>query len=699
MENQDKNSPTDAEVITSTYVIEERSDLRSTIKDALKQSGTDSIAFASVAEFLHRGDRDTIPDWIICGFKTSQDTIYRLLIHIILDASYHNCLVSILLDEDEDWCLPLCYELGIISHYFKPFTKDKAIELFADFQKSITSDPVSRTMYAGKNLNNFFSSKDDFTSLVNLEERLLNSFPTRPECFIRLAEAYILSGAEDKARDILTQAKFQDHDLSIAAKQLRDLIGDGALDDAPQMNEFANAFGLRRCVIIDSDSAVVNLYQELLPQVGIEDIKVLTDGQEAIDSLQAMGEPDLIIMEWRVPTISGASLIQRVRSLGFGRAIVMIVSSLITDKERPLLQEMGIGSVLTKPPQRDQFIATLMGAVRRDSYPSEVGDAVNRFRKASASKDLVEQEKAYDTLTARNDVPEVILKSVGAELAVNRGDLALAKTLVVQAFRMGSQDLFILNTLGRVMMAVGDNNSALKCFEHAMRYSPTNIERLCNLADASLEVEGADTDEYIAKAKAIDPNNEKVLSLEARSLIEEGTTKQAKAVLEKLPNLASVISVMNARAIAFAKKGEMDKCINIYQETLNAVPSENTLDRKKVFYNMALANARFGKHEPAIEILENELQDKALGMLYKKSHSLLIRLKKAHESGQPLVLNLKDEIEDSVLKGSRVLAIDAKPGKIGLHLIYDAGEIDPQADSKYQEAMATFTRSKGKKEK
>ena len=89
-------------------------------------------------------------------------------------------------------------------------------------------------------------------------------------------------------------------------------------------------------------------------------IRVARDGAEAIDFLYGIPSlplPDLVLLDLKLPKISGLDVLQRIRSEANskGMPVVVLTSS---DEERDILKsyELGANSYIRKPVDFDEFI-------------------------------------------------------------------------------------------------------------------------------------------------------------------------------------------------------------------------------------------------------------------------------------------------------------------------------------------------------
>lgn len=81
--------------------------------------------------------------------------------------------------------------------------------------------------------------------------------------------------------------------------------------------------------------------------------------------------PDLIVMEWRLPKVTGPMLLQRMRAHGMHLPSIIVNSSLVKRKDETLLKEMGVATVLEKPTKRGDYLNALAWVVGQARKPTE----------------------------------------------------------------------------------------------------------------------------------------------------------------------------------------------------------------------------------------------------------------------------------------------------------------------------------------
>jgi DNA-binding response OmpR family regulator len=118
--------------------------------------------------------------------------------------------------------------------------------------------------------------------------------------------------------------------------------------------------GLGRVLIVDDEPDVVSLLQELLERYGCE-VDTAATGPEALTAFLS-GLPDVVLLDLRLPEMSGAEVFRRMRIQDRTLPIVIISASEDVDLARALLAQ-GAFDYVTKPfdlAYLDRVVATAL---------------------------------------------------------------------------------------------------------------------------------------------------------------------------------------------------------------------------------------------------------------------------------------------------------------------------------------------------
>lgn len=128
-------------------------------------------------------------------------------------------------------------------------------------------------------------------------------------------------------------------------------------------------------LIVEDEPALVTLLRYNLESEGF-DVLVATDGEEAL-LLVAEQKPDLILLDWMLPSVSGLEVCRQLRRKPEYRDIPIIMTTAKTEEtDRVRGLDSGADDYLTKPYSPKELTARVRAVLRR-SRPSLSGDSLH----------------------------------------------------------------------------------------------------------------------------------------------------------------------------------------------------------------------------------------------------------------------------------------------------------------------------------
>jgi two-component system, chemotaxis family, response regulator Rcp1 len=126
-------------------------------------------------------------------------------------------------------------------------------------------------------------------------------------------------------------------------------------------------------LLVEDSRADVLLIREALDAHRIvHEIKVLTDGEQAIDYMRRMGKsaeepyPDILLLDMNIPKADGCDVLQEFRRhLERAEASVIIVSPFDMARDREKVSGLGVTHYFKKPTSFDAFL--YLGALVKDA--------------------------------------------------------------------------------------------------------------------------------------------------------------------------------------------------------------------------------------------------------------------------------------------------------------------------------------------
>ena len=635
-------------------------------------------------------------DWVIQILPKSPETPehIQLLELCTKIPELRSLRVSIIYHQETPAYLHESYERGLLSHHECEMTTDGFTQAFSDLAEKTEQFNCNATLIASHYLRNLLEKEKNFKGLVSLSKRFAELYPHSAENLLLLARALLLNGEVENAISAGFQAKFISQKVISKVDQLFEEFG---IENPKPKGTSHNILGVERCAVIDSDDAVTHEVATIMNELGVPQTDIYNNGNEAFTAISESSEkPDVIIMEWKIPGLTGPMLLQRLRHAGLTEATVVILSSLINKKEAPILREMTVSQISEKPLKRDKLVKSLITAVYEAKAPTTLTNLEAKIKKELAANNPDKAEKTLDKFTSEFGPLPIHWRSkaIVAHIGYSRGQFNNVIKLVYDAIKEGGDTIDLMNLMGKTFMQVGNFADALKAFEKAQQSSSLNIERLCKIAECHSEMgDQVKANKTLAKAKSLDPHGNKTKETESNILISTGDSATAKQIMSSLNSINNVISFMNNRAVAFSRSGNVEASIDLYRKAIKAIPDSRAEWKPIIYYNLALAYVKNGELDEAAIPLEKAIQNEE-ATVYKKAKNLTKRVDHAIHNNIPLELNIhikkdgnqqlqlnkeasaeSNQPEVSAISQERQIirmALEITPGQMCCYLLYQA---------------------------
>ena len=177
-----------------------------------------------------------------------------------------------------------------------------------------------------------------------------------------------------------------------------------------------------------------DLAQVILRDLRAEGYDVLhaSDGVEALE-LHAKHEPDLVILDWMLPKLSGLEVLRRIRQSS--PVLVLMLTARTEETDRVVGLEVGADDYLTKPFGRQELIARVRALLRRIEHVQQILAADRK-----PERDVLH----YETLTLDPEDYQATLD--GVPLALTRTEFDLLHLLLRNPGRAFNRT-YLLNTV------------------------------------------------------------------------------------------------------------------------------------------------------------------------------------------------------------------------------------------------------------
>jgi two-component system chemotaxis response regulator CheY len=143
-----------------------------------------------------------------------------------------------------------------------------------------------------------------------------------------------------------------------------------------------------RVLIVEDNQYQRNVIRMLLMNIGVKKLYEAGDGMAALDTIRTVG-PDLVILDWEMPFVTGPELVQAVRSPGVFPLPDVPIIMLSAHCERWRVVEaarLGVNEFLTKPISSAALLERMM-AILANPRPSI---KLNNYYGPEPRKDLPE---------------------------------------------------------------------------------------------------------------------------------------------------------------------------------------------------------------------------------------------------------------------------------------------------------------------
>jgi two-component system chemotaxis response regulator CheY len=113
-------------------------------------------------------------------------------------------------------------------------------------------------------------------------------------------------------------------------------------------------------MVIDDSKAMRTVLVRMLSTCGYEEIIEATNGVDAFRQIRDHGSPDVVLVDWNMPEMTGIEFVRRIRSSGMldEAAVVMVTSETAMEKVTEAL-ESGADEYLMKPFTIDALLEKL----------------------------------------------------------------------------------------------------------------------------------------------------------------------------------------------------------------------------------------------------------------------------------------------------------------------------------------------------
>ena len=150
-------------------------------------------------------------------------------------------------------------------------------------------------------------------------------------------------------------------------------------------------------LVVDDEKEVADVYALRL-RTEFE-TETAYGGEAALDTIGDGDEIDVVLLDRRMPRVSGDDVLEEIRDRGIDCRVIMITA---VDPDFDII-DMQFDDYLCKPIEKDDLVA----AIEQQLTARRYDDQLTRYLEATSKLALLEAEKTTQTLDANEDVAEL----------------------------------------------------------------------------------------------------------------------------------------------------------------------------------------------------------------------------------------------------------------------------------------------------
>lgn len=242
-------------------------------------------------------------DWIIMPLLANDKVNAIHILKIISEnPTLKNTRLSLLVAKEETYCLPLAFELGLLSYHPDAILREVLEQEFSRLLEIIEKNRWDTTQTSAEFLRRHLKENKYYKSLLSFEKKLAHLKPGSTKSLINIAEASLLSGDLINGKKTLDQITLIDPKLKNVVEHFNkeyDLDDDNEELyeehlEAPHRKSCCTPLGIDSCVIVDPDSTVLYGLGKLLHEIEVSLIMKFEKGKDAWDWIKRI--PNLILL-------------------------------------------------------------------------------------------------------------------------------------------------------------------------------------------------------------------------------------------------------------------------------------------------------------------------------------------------------------------------------------------------------------------
>jgi len=411
-----------------------------------------------------------------------------------------------------------------------------------------------------------------------------------------------------------------------------------------------------RVLVVDDEQLIADLVGKLLEGLGVTDIHTYIDGESAWSALMQQ-DFDFVVVDWKLPAVSGLTLFNRLRQHEkYSTVPILVTSGLLTADDFSLLGDYPCSALLEKPFSHQAFEQKVTSLCQERQWyltnMTAVDGLIRDFRKSPGDHIIANTKKLLKNF--QNPIP--VLTQIARKLN-ELGYHEHAEALLRDALEINRSNVPAVLEMAKVYHYRGDHKQASRILKKVAHLSPLNVERLLFLGEVSLAEKKPDEAKLcFEKALKIDPE-----SLVAQAGVVVANNMQTHLFKSAQDVPLTFASMLNSIGISLVRSGKRKEGIEQYKAAMPFLHTKETMAR--LMFNVALGYLRWGKREDAMIWFKQSAT--MGGKRFAKSAKYLERIMKRQEEAATAEQEIeKLGIEEEPLDSAPTLNVPPLPDNV-----------------------------------
>ena len=343
-----------------------------------------------------------------------------------------------------------------------------------------------------------------------------------------------------------------------------------------------------KILVVDDDRLLNNQMVSLVLENGASKVDVAFDGAAGWE-LCLSQEYDFLIIDWKLPILSGLALFNRIRGVERLMGLpILVVSGLVQRMDFRLLQEFPCTKLLEKPFTHAALIRETIKLRSEAIWYAKNTEKIDEIM-ATVSADPDGASKVLRRLAAASPNPQPVVLLASRKMR-EAGHIEQAIVLLKEILELDRGCVPAISELGRCLHLLGRYDEALQFLRRADFLSPANVERLSLMGEVELNnTDASAATSRFNEALKIDKENRRA----RQGLRVAGTLSEMMHRPAGMHIKDTFASLMNTMAVNLAHSGEYSSAVAKYEESFHFIAGKDASAR--VAFNVGLAYLRWGK--------------------------------------------------------------------------------------------------------